>query len=50
MLKRGIICFLEKSNKIQFLMEELKHTQVPILILDKLWHDIFPEEQKPNKL
>ncbi len=48
--KRDYMFLWKKSNKIQFLMEELKHTQVPILILDKLWHDIFPEEQKTKQI
>ncbi|NMA82952.1 MAG: DUF342 domain-containing protein [Epulopiscium sp.] len=42
--------FRRKAKKTSFSMEELKYSKVPILILDKFWHDMFPAEKKTKQI
>ncbi|NLL71189.1 MAG: hypothetical protein GX238_08675 [Epulopiscium sp.] len=42
--------FWKKRKKTHFSMEELKYSKVPILVLDKLWHDIFSSTRKTKQI
>lgn len=42
--------FWKKRKKPHFSMEELKYSKVPILVLDKLWHDIFSSTRKTKQI
>jgi len=40
----------KNKKKADLDMEMLRHSRVPILILDKVWHNIFPPEKKTKTI